>query len=42
MRVETQRLLPGKDCRQQTLSHIDGVAERWNFYRIFSNAGMKI
>lgn len=25
MRVKTQRLLPGKDCRQQTLSHIDGI-----------------
>lgn len=33
MRVKTQRLLPGKDCRQQTLPHIDGVAEHWNLYK---------
>lgn len=30
MRVKTQRLLPGKDCRQQTLSHIGVIAERYS------------
>lgn len=33
MRVKTQRLLPGKDCRQQTLSHIDGIFLHESFQR---------